>query len=83
MYFSFLFSSLWDAANVYGNSIEGDMLTTGTPLSSPPLIDMISSDPILSGVKVFTHFLLYSPLGTKASSFIPFFYKSIMIDVNH
>nr|BAW33106.1 isoamylase [Ipomoea batatas] len=45
-------SSLWDAANVYGNSIEGDMLTTGTPLSSPPLIDMISSDPILSGVKL-------------------------------
>lgn len=77
-----MFSSLWDAANVYGDSIEGDMLTTGTPLSSPPLIDMISSDPILSGVKVFK-LLLYSPLGNKASSFIPFFYKSIMIDVNH
>ncbi|THG10195.1 hypothetical protein TEA_013888 [Camellia sinensis var. sinensis] len=45
-------SSLWDALNVYGNPIEGDMLTTGTPLSSPPLIDMISNDPILRGVKV-------------------------------
>ncbi|CAH9070451.1 unnamed protein product [Cuscuta epithymum] len=45
-------SSLWDAVNVYGNSVEGAMLTTGTPLSSPPLIDMISSDPILSGVKL-------------------------------
>ncbi|XP_028078780.1 isoamylase 1, chloroplastic [Camellia sinensis] len=45
-------SSLWDALNVYGNPIEGDMLTTGTPLSSPPLIDMISNDPILRGVKL-------------------------------
>ncbi|RVW27973.1 Isoamylase 1, chloroplastic [Vitis vinifera] len=31
---------------------EGDSLTTGTPLSSPPLIDMISNDPILRGVKL-------------------------------
>ncbi|KAK9268765.1 hypothetical protein L1049_000527 [Liquidambar formosana] len=45
-------SSLWDAANVYGNPIEGDLITTGTPLSSPPLIDMISNDPILRGVKL-------------------------------
>ncbi|KAI7987219.1 hypothetical protein LOK49_LG13G00117 [Camellia lanceoleosa] len=45
-------SSLWDALNVYGNPIEGDMLTTGTPLSSPPLIDLISNDPILRGVKL-------------------------------
>ncbi|XP_048330331.2 isoamylase 1, chloroplastic isoform X2 [Ziziphus jujuba] len=45
-------SSLWDAVNVYGNPIEGDLLTTGTPLSSPPLIDMISNDPILRGVKL-------------------------------
>ncbi|XP_057980930.1 isoamylase 1, chloroplastic isoform X2 [Malania oleifera] len=45
-------SSLWDAVNAYGNSIEGDLLTTGTPLSSPPLIDMISNDPILRGVKL-------------------------------
>ncbi|KAK9097703.1 hypothetical protein Syun_024748 [Stephania yunnanensis] len=45
-------SSLWDAANVYGDVIEGDILTTGTPLSSPPLIDMISNDPILRGVKL-------------------------------
>ncbi|PIA43914.1 hypothetical protein AQUCO_01800158v1 [Aquilegia coerulea] len=45
-------SSLWDAVNVYGNSIEGDSLTTGTPLGSPPLIDMISNDPILRRVKL-------------------------------
>ncbi|XP_042498043.1 isoamylase 1, chloroplastic-like isoform X1 [Macadamia integrifolia] len=45
-------SSLWDAVNVYGNPIESDLLTTGTPLSSPPLIDMISNDPILCGVKL-------------------------------
>ncbi|XP_052198933.1 isoamylase 1, chloroplastic [Diospyros lotus] len=44
--------SLWDATNVYGNPIDGDMLTTGTPLSSPPVIDMISNDPLLRGVKL-------------------------------
>ncbi len=46
--------SLWDRANVYGNTkyIEGDVVTTGTPLSEPPLIDMMSNDPILCGVKV-------------------------------
>ncbi|XP_059287702.1 isoamylase 1, chloroplastic isoform X2 [Lycium ferocissimum] len=45
-------SSSWDAVNVYGNSIEGDVITTGTPLTSPPLVDMISNDPILRGVKL-------------------------------
>ncbi|WCJ24397.1 Glycogen debranching enzyme [Euphorbia peplus] len=45
-------SSLWDAANVFGTSVEGDFITTGSPLSSPPLIDMISNDPILSDVKL-------------------------------
>ncbi|KAF7849275.1 hypothetical protein BT93_L1023 [Corymbia citriodora subsp. variegata] len=45
-------SSLWDAVNVFGKPIEGDLLTTGTPLTSPPLIDMISNDPILRGVKL-------------------------------
>ncbi|KAK1559139.1 hypothetical protein Q3G72_011084 [Acer saccharum] len=44
-------SSLWDAINVYGIPIEGNLLTTGTPLSSPPLID-ISNDSILCGVKL-------------------------------
>uniref|UniRef100_A0A803MPP9 Glycosyl hydrolase family 13 catalytic domain-containing protein n=1 Tax=Chenopodium quinoa TaxID=63459 RepID=A0A803MPP9_CHEQI len=44
-------SSLWDTANVYGNKTEGDLLTTGTPLSSPPLLDMISNDPVLCRVK--------------------------------
>ncbi|XP_057995639.1 isoamylase 1, chloroplastic isoform X2 [Hevea brasiliensis] len=45
-------SSLWDPVNVFGNPIEGDLLTTGTPLGSPPLIDMISNDPILREVKL-------------------------------
>ncbi|KAM5553582.1 isoamylase 1, chloroplastic [Rosa sericea] len=45
-------TSLWDSTNVYGSLIEGDLLTTGTPLTSPPLIDMISNDPILHGVKL-------------------------------
>ncbi|XP_075092884.1 isoamylase 1, chloroplastic-like isoform X2 [Nicotiana tabacum] len=45
-------SSLWDAVNVYGNSTDVDVITTGTPLTSPPLIDMISNDPILRGVKL-------------------------------
>ncbi|KAL5543429.1 hypothetical protein UlMin_007213 [Ulmus minor] len=45
-------TSLWDAVNVYGSPIEGDLLTTGTPLSNPPLIDMLSNDPILRGVKL-------------------------------
>lgn len=55
LYFLFFFvGSLWDAVNVYGKPIEGDFLTTGSPLSSPPLLDMISNDPILHGVKVFT-----------------------------
>ncbi|XP_031373341.1 isoamylase 1, chloroplastic isoform X2 [Punica granatum] len=45
-------SSLWDAINVHGNPIDGDLLTTGTPLNSPPLIDMISNDPVLRGVKL-------------------------------
>lgn len=47
-------ASLWEAVKVYGNPIEGDLLTTGSPLSSPPLIDLISNDPILRGVKVLT-----------------------------
>ncbi|XP_050375350.1 isoamylase 1, chloroplastic isoform X2 [Argentina anserina] len=45
-------TSLWDSSNVYGSLIEGDLLTTGTPLPSPPLINMISNDPILHGVKL-------------------------------
>ncbi|KAL8191569.1 hypothetical protein R6Q57_028300 [Mikania cordata] len=45
-------SSLWDSVNVYGNQLEDDLLTTGSPLNSPPLIDMISNDPILRGVKL-------------------------------
>ncbi|KAL2342619.1 hypothetical protein Fmac_003904 [Flemingia macrophylla] len=45
-------SSLWDGANVFGAPVEGDLLTTGTPLSGPPLIDLISNDPILRGVKL-------------------------------
>lgn len=45
-------SSLWDGANVFGNDTERDFLTTGTPLNEPPLIDMISNDPVLHGVKL-------------------------------
>ncbi|KAL9377191.1 hypothetical protein Peur_031311 [Populus x canadensis] len=45
-------SSLWDAVNVFGSPIEGDLLTTGTPLGSPPLIEMMSNDPILRDVKL-------------------------------
>ncbi|XP_024544840.1 isoamylase 1, chloroplastic [Selaginella moellendorffii] len=47
-------SSLWDKANVFGASedVDGDCVTTGTPLSEPPLIDMISNDPVLRGVKL-------------------------------
>ncbi|OMO79846.1 hypothetical protein CCACVL1_13367 [Corchorus capsularis] len=45
-------TSLWDSANVYGKSLEGDLITTGTPLSSPPLVDMMSNDPVLRGVKL-------------------------------
>lgn len=45
-------SSLWDGANVFGNDTERDFLTTGTPLNEPPLIDLISNDPVLHGVKL-------------------------------
>ncbi|XWS52299.1 hypothetical protein CRYUN_Cryun11dG0056100 [Craigia yunnanensis] len=45
-------SSLWDSVNVYGNPLEGDLITTGTPLRNPPLIDMMSNDPVLRGVKL-------------------------------
>lgn len=54
-------SSLWDAVNVFGNPIDGDLLTTGTPLSSPPLIDLISNDPILREVKVLSKNSFISP----------------------
>jgi hypothetical protein len=49
---NFSFTSLWDPVNVYGGPMEGNMITTGTPLATPPLVDMISNDPILGGVKV-------------------------------
>ncbi|MQM11965.1 hypothetical protein Taro_044877 [Colocasia esculenta] len=45
-------SSLWDAVNSHGNPIDGDGITTGSPLGNPPLIEMISNDPILCGVKL-------------------------------
>jgi isoamylase len=38
----------------------GDMTTTGTPLVRPPLVDMISNDPILGGVKVAVTFYVLS-----------------------
>ncbi|KAK9697543.1 hypothetical protein RND81_08G044200 [Saponaria officinalis] len=45
-------SSLWDTVNVYGTTTDDGMLTAGTPLSSPPVLDMISNDPILCRVKL-------------------------------
>ncbi|KAL7596753.1 hypothetical protein Lser_V15G28035 [Lactuca serriola] len=45
--------SLFDAINVYGNQVEDDLLTTGSPLTNPSLIDMISNDPILRGVGIY------------------------------
>ncbi|XP_020701776.1 isoamylase 1, chloroplastic isoform X1 [Dendrobium catenatum] len=45
-------SSLWDPVSTYGRQVEGDLLTMGTPLSSPPVIDIISNDPFLRGVKL-------------------------------
>ncbi|CAL0313302.1 unnamed protein product [Lupinus luteus] len=45
-------SSLWDGVNVLGAPAEDDILTIGTPLGNPPLIDLISNDPILRGVKL-------------------------------
>ncbi|KAG6557828.1 hypothetical protein Mapa_000595 [Marchantia paleacea] len=47
-------SSLWDRENVFGSpeGPEGDVVTTGTPLSEPPLVDMMSNDPVLRGVKL-------------------------------
>ena len=39
--------------------MEGDMITTGTPLVAPPLVDMISNDPILGDVKVAVIFYTY------------------------
>lgn len=55
----YFWNSLWDAVNVYGSRAEDDLLTTGTPLSSPPLIDMISNDPVLRGVKVHASNIQY------------------------
>eukprot|EP00850_Spirogloea_muscicola_P010847 SM000065S20196 [mRNA] locus=s65:232907:239639:- [translate_table: standard] len=47
-------SSLWKKERVFGTSevLEGDTVTTGTPLAEPPLIDMISNDPVLRSVKL-------------------------------
>lgn len=45
-------SSMWDAANTYGNPSEHGMLPVGTPLADSPLIDLITNDPVLSGVKL-------------------------------
>ncbi|KNA14483.1 hypothetical protein SOVF_107160 isoform B [Spinacia oleracea] len=44
-------NSLWNAENVYVSTAEGGMLTTGTPLGVPPVLEMISNDPVLRRVK--------------------------------
>lgn len=83
-------SSLWDSINVYGAPTEGDSLTTGAPLSSPPLIDLISNDPILRGVKLiaeawdagglyqvgsFPHWTIWSEWNGKYRDFVRQFIK--------
>jgi isoamylase len=45
-------SSTWERSVVFGTSEETDIVTTGTPLNEPPLVDMISNDGVLRGVKV-------------------------------
>jgi len=51
-------SSNWDYQNMFGESSvhfeEGwdGAVVTGTPLGDPPLIDMISSDPVLKGTRL-------------------------------
>lgn len=75
LFLKFPFStSLWDPVNVFGKPIEGDLLTTGSPLGSPPLIDMISNDPILREVKVFSldYFSHFFPLKLFPNQFIFF-----------
>lgn len=62
----YICASLWDRANVFGNSEEvaSDTVTTGTPLSEPPLIDMMSNDPVLRGVKVLLLYIYISIFST-------------------
>ena len=60
IFLSLFVISLWDRVNVFGASIDAEELETGTPLSSPPLIDLISNDPILRRVKVFLIILSFS-----------------------
>lgn len=43
---------MWDADNIYGNLSDHDMLPVGTPLADSPILDLITNDPVLSGVKV-------------------------------
>eukprot|EP00897_Mesotaenium_endlicherianum_P003623 jgi/Mesen1/3289/ME000191S02431 len=47
-------TSLWDKSSVFGTAavLDGDTVTTGTPLTEPPLVDMISNDPVLRDVKL-------------------------------
>jgi hypothetical protein len=74
----FSVTSLWDPVNVYGSPLEGDMITTGTPLVSPPLVDMISNDPILGGVKVSVLSDSYLPAFDKVNTpFLISFYEYI------
>ena len=66
--------------------MEGDMITTGTPLVAPPLVDMISNDPILGDVKVAVIFYTYvlSPAITEDSNpFYGFGYVYTCYVANH
>lgn len=66
---------------MYGSPVEGDMTTTGTPLATPPLIDMISNDPILGDVKVTT-FSDFCCASTISSTFIPVMLPFIFLAMN-
>ncbi|EPS64233.1 isoamylase isoform 1, partial [Genlisea aurea] len=45
-------SSTGDVINVSGVESDDETPSTGAPLTNPPLIEMISNDPILQGVKL-------------------------------
>ena len=49
-------SSQWDARNVFGQPTAStphlEEVEIGSPLEAPPLVDMISNDPILKHVKL-------------------------------
>jgi len=51
-------SSTWEHKSMFGEGCVhmeegwGEAVVTGTPLGEPPLIEMISSDPVLKGTRL-------------------------------